>query len=515
MNATDSKTFVFPRPVWRIGFSGHRELSDETLIGEALESALQEAENNVEGQVECLLSLAQGADILMAEACIRRSVPYHILLPYEESQFREEVASEWTPRFDAAMEGAVSIESLSGSRSRSTAYYKCGIDILNASDIMLFCWDGEEARGTGGTGQIAAAAIKKQLPYGRVDARSGVLSWKNLESELKDETSREVTAFASLTVELESEADRSDAIEQVLTFVDRKASEAAPRHRFLAVTNLSIHSVATIIATVGLGFAFPGFGISKVILLIVALGVFYFAQRQQLHERWFILRGLGEMIRSLRACGAFLPRSAMTGIWENFYHFGLIVRPLYNLVHRKSGQEESWEQNRGAYIANRIDDQIAYFTRRVATLKPIQKSLNRLFWIFLGSAIIAACVYAAQHSFGHHAEHSSERPENHENGEIPSDHHAVEDGAKTDWLGKSTIILPLLSMMVISIKSALDIDRRLSRYSEMKSYLERIRGEIELLAVPSSFYESVVKVERRLLQEVSEWYQNVKHLHIH
>lgn len=76
-------------------------------------------------------------------------------------------------------------------------------------------------------------------------------------------------------------------------------------------------------------------------------------------------------------------------------------------------------------------------------------------------------------------------------------------------------MLPILSMLMISIKSALDIDRRLARFSEMKSALERSRESMSILIVPSSFYEAVVGVERRLLQEVSEWYQNVRHLHIH
>ena len=515
MSTTDSSAFTFPQPVWRIGFSGHRDLRDESLLGQSLGVALEEAANKVEGQIECLLSLAQGADILMAEACLRQRVPYHVLLPFEEDRFREEIAPDWKVRFEAAMQGAISAESLSGSRSKEAAYYKCGIDILNASDIMLFCWDGQEARGTGGTGQIVEATIKKRLPYGHVDSESGSVSWENFDESLKDATSTEVAKFASLEVNASTEEGLSETLDKVLSFVDRKATEAAPRHRFLAVTNLSIHSIATIIATIGLGFAFPGWGISKVVLLFAALAVFLFAQRQQLHERWFILRGLCEMIRSLRTCGAFLPRSAVNQIWENFYQFGLIVRPLYNLAHKNSGMEANWEKNRSEYMANRIDDQISYYASRVASLKPTQTWLNRLFWVFLGTAIIAACIYAAQHSFGHHDDHEYVAAEIQDATEYQNSHDQYEDYTKTDWLGKSTIILPILSMLIISIKSALDIDRRLSRYSEMISVLERTRGEIEILAVPSSFYEAVVRVERLLLQEVSEWYQDVRHLHIH
>lgn len=512
MSTTDSSVFTFPHPVWRVGFSGHRKLEDESLLSEALYAALQEAKSKVDGQIECLLSLAQGADILMVEACSQLKVPYHILLPSDEAEFREEIARDWMPRFNTALEGAISVESLSGSRSKGAAYYKCGIEILNASDIMLFCWDGEAARGMGGTGQIAEAAIKKRVPYGRVDAESGAITWEHLDSPLRDATSKEVEKFASLSVDLESQTKRPEAIEQVLKFVDCKANEAAPRHRFLAVTNLSIHSIATIIATIGLGFTFAGFGISKVILLLIALGVFFFAQRQQLHERWYLLRGLGEMIRSLQTCGPFLPRSAMNQIWENFYQFGLIVRPLYNFVHQKSGREANWERNRATYLTERIDDQIAYYTKRVASLSPVQKWLNRLFWIFLGSAIIAACVYAVQHSIGHDNVHQSTNTEIINTG---SHTDTKDDSTKSDWLGKSTIILPILSMLIISIKSSLDIDRRLSRYSEMNSALKRIRKEVEILAIPSSFYEAVVRIERQLLQETSEWYQNVKHLHIH
>ncbi len=509
MSTRAANSFVFPHPVWRIGFSGHRELADEALLASSFALSIGEAGKKVEGTIECFLSLAKGADILMAEACLQTNVPYHVLLPFEVDQFREAIAAEWRERFDSALDGAISVESLKGSRSREAAFYKCGIDILNASDMMLFCWDGGEERGLGGTAQIVQAAKAKKLPFGWIHAHSGELAWERFETTFTDPTAEEVERFASVSIDADARANAQSAIDEILETVDREASKAAPQHRFLSVSNLSIHAVATIIATIGLGFAFPGWGIAKVILLLIALCVFFFAQRQRLHERWFMLRGLSEVIRSLKSCGAFLPRSAMDQLWESFYQFGQIARPLYNLVHSRLDPEIDWEQNRANYLSQRVDDQIEYYTRRVNALRPTQSWLNRLFWVFLGAAIVAACIYAAEHSFGHgeaHVDHAHT---------VVTDQLQESDYTKNDWLGKSTIILPILSMLMISIKSALDIDRRLARFSEMKSAFERSRESMSILIVPSSFYEAVVGVERRLLQEVSEWYQNVRHLHIH
>ena len=49
-------------------------------------------------------------------------------------------------------------------RTREEAYLAAGLGVLDRSDALLALWDGEPARGRGGTAEVVAEARARALP---------------------------------------------------------------------------------------------------------------------------------------------------------------------------------------------------------------------------------------------------------------------------------------------------------------------------------------------------------------
>lgn len=112
-------------------------------------------------------SLAAGADILFAEALLRRRAELHVVLPFEEAEFRRlSVApsgGRWTKRFDACLARASSVTyATRGAHLGHDVLFGYAAKIamglarirsraLEAPLKMIAVWDGEPALGDAGT----------------------------------------------------------------------------------------------------------------------------------------------------------------------------------------------------------------------------------------------------------------------------------------------------------------------------------------------------------------------------
>jgi hypothetical protein len=183
-----------PRPVVvNVGITGHRAAALTAPLVRSLRPAvfnvfrqLREAALSLQQSEDALCSdtqarlnlhtaLATGAD-QMAAICARSSGYYvSALLPFEPNEYRKDFApGEELDGFEQALEAADEIVALPGERSDlEGAYVLVGQSLVRMADVMIAIWDGEQARGPGGTGHVVAIALESGVPVIHIDIEPG------------------------------------------------------------------------------------------------------------------------------------------------------------------------------------------------------------------------------------------------------------------------------------------------------------------------------------------------------
>lgn len=108
-------------------------------------------------------SLAAGADQLFAGAVLESGGALWVVVPSRdyESTFSEPADLE---RFRDLLGRAEKVEELAFPEPSEKAYFAAGQRIVDLCDKLVAVWDGEKARGLGGTGDVVAYANQKGKP---------------------------------------------------------------------------------------------------------------------------------------------------------------------------------------------------------------------------------------------------------------------------------------------------------------------------------------------------------------
>lgn len=190
---TDRPTF--PRLVVRVGVTGHREGPD--LGSEALREAIRKALDQIRSIaleafqerrklfakdqnapfLRLVSSLAQGADRLVAQEATAKEYKLHALLPFPRDIYAKDPNLGSVDEFNDLLDDKKKTErvfeldnSFATEAERKAAYEAAGRLVLRQSDVLIAIWDGEPARGTGGTGQIVEEAQVAEIPVLRIDS---------------------------------------------------------------------------------------------------------------------------------------------------------------------------------------------------------------------------------------------------------------------------------------------------------------------------------------------------------
>lgn len=174
---------VPPQPVMalRIGVTGHRSsrLSDGQIaridrqVDHVLSCFQAAAERAVavhtieyasqEPILYFVSALADGADTLAAKRALDQGWKLLAPLPFSIENYAMDFSPEDRKELDALLARADSVAELDGDRdSPSTedrAYLQAGLVTVDQSDFVIAIWDGEEARGVGGTAMIKEEAL--------------------------------------------------------------------------------------------------------------------------------------------------------------------------------------------------------------------------------------------------------------------------------------------------------------------------------------------------------------------
>ncbi|MGI8560856.1 MAG: hypothetical protein ACR2J7_05350 [Luteimonas sp.] len=195
-----------PRLSLTVGVTGHRppRLDDPRLaaLGGTLQALLARLASTTQqvhdahhglfaADAPCLrlvTALAEGADCLSAGVALEAGWRVDACLPFEAAEYEADFPDGPSRgRYHDLLARASSVFALPGRRETANAAYETvGRLVIDQSDLLLAIWDGDQARGRGGTAQVVAEAVARHIPVIHVDVRGlqpPVLLWTGL-SEL-------------------------------------------------------------------------------------------------------------------------------------------------------------------------------------------------------------------------------------------------------------------------------------------------------------------------------------------
>lgn len=176
VGVTGHRAGVLTAPLVRtlrpVVYTVFRQLRAATLRLQQSEEALCSA---TEARLRLHTPLATGADQIAA-ICARSSGYFvRALLPFEPSEYRKDFATaDELDSFEQALAAADEIVALPGDRSDlEGAYVLVGQSLVRTADVMIAIWDGEQARGPGGTGHVVELALQQSVPVVHIDIERG------------------------------------------------------------------------------------------------------------------------------------------------------------------------------------------------------------------------------------------------------------------------------------------------------------------------------------------------------
>jgi len=159
-----------------VGITGHRTLPDPALwswVREEIDTVLSSLEPPIVG----VSGLAEGADQRFAEAVLARDGSLHAVLAFEGFGGSLE-GGDAQAAFVVLVEQADVIETIAPRGTRELAYLAEGERVVELSDVLVAVWNGEPARGTGGTAEVVARAQAKGIPVVHVDTTAREVHWR-------------------------------------------------------------------------------------------------------------------------------------------------------------------------------------------------------------------------------------------------------------------------------------------------------------------------------------------------
>jgi len=158
-----------------IGVTGHRFLSKVERIAAGVDAALRRIEETYPGEPIAIVSpLAEGTDqLLVQRALAHLDAQLVVPLPLPpEDYLTDFVSPQARALFWHLLARADEVIHLPPAPTRSGAYAAVGHYVLDRCDVLVAVWDGQPARGQGGTADIVSVARSLGKPLAWIRAAS-------------------------------------------------------------------------------------------------------------------------------------------------------------------------------------------------------------------------------------------------------------------------------------------------------------------------------------------------------
>lgn len=148
-----------------IGATGHQHVPPEATAH--VTSGIQEVVHSHRTGLVGVCSLAAGADQLFARAVLNAGGALHVVVPCEK--YEETFQGADLAAFHDLLRQAEQVETLPHREPTEEAFDAAGRRVVDLCDVLVAVWDGEPARGLGGTADI--------VDYARSAGREVVVIW--------------------------------------------------------------------------------------------------------------------------------------------------------------------------------------------------------------------------------------------------------------------------------------------------------------------------------------------------
>lgn len=472
-----------------VGFTGHRQITNPEVIGRAIGEALDFLRSETPGEWVVLSSVAEGGDQLFVQQALQRGMSWHAILPLPHAEFARDFEPAKWQQVQALLAQAEHLQvSNDDDGPREDAYLDCGMETVNGSDLLLAVWDGEAARGRGGTAEVVEYARSVGKPILIIDAATGerrIENWAALNAREPELMS--LNRLPDARTWGENPFNAPAAVFAFQQKCDFAATRSAPGVRRMTVSTVLVHVLATMIAAASLAYGLHLASLAWTKLLCLGSGVAVaLVLRRRMHSErsWVKCRLAAEFCRSALATWG-LPRA--TNLLQDLdlpvvHHLARSLRILHGRAAAVSPVPITEFQR--IYREQRIEDQIKYYRRQEQRSLPLLHRLRQVFWLATVLAMVCVTIYALTLSAHMH---------------VP------------DWLQATVfdflpICLPVAAAATISVISINDLQRRVARYRDMQAILESCRAQISYCSTWNSLERVVLRTERALLQEVIEWH---------
>ncbi|HEU0086857.1 MAG TPA: hypothetical protein VFQ77_04295 [Pseudonocardiaceae bacterium] len=143
-----------------IGISGHRGLPPLTV--DLVRHALREALGGYGTDLVGVSALADGADQLFARVVLDQGGQIEVIVP--AVRYRGSLPAASHPEYDALFAHAVQVHRLDFTESTSESHMAASELMISMVEEVFAVWDGQPARGYGGTADVVACARERGRP---------------------------------------------------------------------------------------------------------------------------------------------------------------------------------------------------------------------------------------------------------------------------------------------------------------------------------------------------------------
>ncbi len=145
----------------RVGVTGHRTVPGYDAVVRAIDAVIA----GVPTPARLVTSLAEGADRLVAHAARAHGWTLDVILPLEADDYRADFTGRGSvAEFGTLLDAATTVTVVRPAASRPEAYQAAGLAMLDRSQALIAVWDGQPARGVGGTAEVVAEARRRGMP---------------------------------------------------------------------------------------------------------------------------------------------------------------------------------------------------------------------------------------------------------------------------------------------------------------------------------------------------------------
>jgi hypothetical protein len=434
--------------------------------------------------------LADGADRLVAREVLEDdTAALEAPLPFAREEYVRGFQGAGSQlEFEQLFKRASLITHLPPSRSRNLAYVQLGEYVVDHSDVLVALWDGEDARGEGGTAEVVAHARSRSVPLFWIFSKPDYEVERQQGDGVAREPFEELDAYNRARISDARFRQKIDEQErrwsQAATFAGLPAHELQPYVRWIlpyltradmlaeryqaryfgfgtalfALAGLAVAAAAVqILSTTQL----ESFAVLESVFMLAALGLMAMARSQQVHRRWISYRALAERFRlaffwsvvGLEAQQT-ASRDASDGLksqdWtsrafnEVYIERPKAGRPNFSLDALKRFLTDAW-----------IGDQHDYYQR---TARRNRRREAKLSWL-VGGLFVVTLVVASFHGIGTLVHHTVPVP--------------------AEWLILIAIVLPAAGASLGGIQAQHEYGTNAIRFTQMAKRLSVIKRRME------------------------------------